>query len=193
MKVDDSQNMVVYYLYRYINSNTVTGNSSVVTKDVITLEYANGTYVVVDNLKIVGQTTKARIKYDNSEINNNTNSGSNMGQTNSQQTPINNVQATNSNKSDAFVGGFSQSNTNNLDSIQTQANNYVLASVPKLATWNLINTRTQNVSGQNNCFTYQNPVDQKTEEYCVWSQPWNNNFMQLTLPDGTKLVSGGSV
>jgi hypothetical protein len=60
------------------------------------------------------------------------------------------------------VGGFSQSSPTNLDSIQLQAQSFILSSVPKLSTWNLIDVKMQVVSGQNNCFTYQNPVDQAT-------------------------------
>lgn len=88
---------------------------------------------MVDELKIVGQTMKARMKYDNAAIDNNSSSGNNSmgqssnntggssannGQSSSQQTAPNNVQANNQRSTSVEVGGFSPTNTNNLDSIQ---------------------------------------------------------------------------
>ena len=61
-----------------------------------------------------------------------------------------------------------------------------------LTGWTLVSVRTQVVAGENICFTYKKDGTEETQEYCVWSQVWNNNFMELTLPDGTVITSGGS-
>ena len=102
MKVNDSTHGVVYYLYRYVNSNGTNGTNdtgTVKSKDVLVLQYQDNSYVVVDaeTLVIAGQTTRAGKKQDNTVVDNNTNSG-NMGQTNNQQTANNNVQASNNNQ-----------------------------------------------------------------------------------------------
>ena len=46
----------------------------------------------------------------------------------------------------------------------------------------LVSFRTQVVAGINYQFKFEN-VDNVT----VWSQPWNNNFLEVTLPNGNKV------
>lgn len=64
--------------------------------------------------------------------------------------------------------------------------------MPKLNTWIFTEVRNQVVSGEINCFKFKEFVSQNVEEYCVWSQIWNNNFMELSLPNGSKITQGGS-
>ena len=90
-----------------------------------------------------------------------------------------------------MVGQVSQDDSATLSDIQKQSLEFINASVPKLSTWKLGNRTTQIVAGERNCFFFKEPSSQAEEQYCVWSQPWMNNFMQLTLPDGTVLTTGG--
>ena len=75
---------------------------------------------------------------------------------------------------------------------QRTAFDFTIQKVTKLNTWIFIAVRNQVVSGEINCFKFEEFISQNVEEYCVWSQPWNNNFMELTLPDGSKISQGGS-
>jgi len=36
-------------------------------------------------------------------------------------------------------------------------------------------------------FNFRDPVSKQSEVYSVWIQSWNNNFMELTLPDNSKI------
>ena len=33
----------------------------------------------------------------------------------------------------------------------------------------------------------------KQEKICVWSKPWENNFMSLTTLDGRNVIEGGII
>ena len=48
---------------------------------------------------------------------------------------------------------------------------------------NLVSFRTQVVAGVNYHFKFANLANDVT----VWSQPWNNNFLEVTKPDGSKV------
>jgi hypothetical protein len=99
-------------------------------------------------------------------------------------------QAINQSQSSKIVGGYSPIDITNLTLDEQNAENFVLDNVPSLNNWTLISGRSQIVSGVNYCFDYkQSSYANTTQEYCVWSQPWNNDFLQLTLPNGTKIVS----
>jgi len=51
----------------------------------------------------------------------------------------------------------------------------------------LKSAREQVVAGMNICFTYENI----SEEICVWSKPWENDFLEFIGPDGKAYVKGG--
>ncbi len=36
-------------------------------------------------------------------------------------------------------------------------------------------------------FTFKDPITKQIEMYSIWSQSWNDNFMELTLPDSSKI------
>ena len=100
----------------------------------------------------------------------------------------------NTNKTTAVpvAGGYQTVDISKLDPTQLQAEKFVVANVPKLSTWTLVSVRTQIVAGDKYCFTFKDPKSTKTEEYCVISQPWLNDYMYMTLPDGTQVSSGGA-
>ena len=82
-------------------------------------------------------------------------------------------------------------NTGTLSQIQTDALNFIYKNVPALLSWTLTGVKNQIVAGENNCFTFLNTVTKKTQSYCVYSKSWENNYMELTLSDGTIVTSGG--
>jgi hypothetical protein len=56
------------------------------------------------------------------------------------------------------------------------------------------------VAGKRYCFTYEyelfaedgSSLGPTQSEYCVLSQPWENNYYRLTTDDGRIFVKGGS-
>jgi len=62
-----------------------------------------------------------------------------------------------------------------------------LDNVAKLSTWQLVSLESQVVSGMKYSFTFKDPLTKQSEVYNVWSQSWNNNFIELTLPDNSKI------
>ena len=68
-----------------------------------------------------------------------------------------------------------------LSAEEKQIASFVQSKVPLLANANVVFVRKQVVAGMNYCFTFDaNP----NNEYCVWSKPWEKNFLQLTTPEG---------
>jgi hypothetical protein len=61
-----------------------------------------------------------------------------------------------------------------------------------LSRWVLSKLESQLVAGRRYCFTFEDPKSTITEQYCVWSQPWNNNFLEITLPDGSRINNNSS-
>jgi hypothetical protein len=55
----------------------------------------------------------------------------------------------------------------------------------------LIEVKTQVVAG----IMYHLVYESKSVKHLlkVWSQPWNNKFLQITLDNGKKIVKGGTI
>ena len=94
-------------------------------------------------------------------------------------------------KLEPVAGGINEVNIEKLSETEKKAMEFVKKNVD-LEGWKLDSVKTQIVAGQNICFTYEKNDSEETQEYCVWSKPWDNNFMELTLADGTKITQGGS-
>lgn len=56
-----------------------------------------------------------------------------------------------------------------------------------MSTWELVSLESQVVSGMKYYFTFKDPITKQIEMYSIWSQSWNDNFMELTLPDSSKI------
>ena len=72
-------------------------------------------------------------------------------------------------------------------------NLFVRNNVPEVQGLKLLTYKDQVVAGMNYCFTYDSetqPGSRKTE-ICVWSKPWENNFLQVRRPDGSVIKAGG--
>ena len=75
------------------------------------------------------------------------------------------------------VGEIIELDINDFDKDTQLEEAFVKENVAKLDTWTLIGANFQIVSGTKTCFTYENPENKKEiEEYCVLSQPWNDNY-----------------
>jgi hypothetical protein len=90
-----------------------------------------------------------------------------------------------------MVGGFSDYAVTGLDDNHKTIDTFIRANVPRVANWKLVHISQQVVAGMNYCYTYQegstdqHGKDSNSEEICVWSQPWMDDFLQLTTQDGT--------
>jgi hypothetical protein len=96
------------------------------------------------------------------------------------------------------VGGFSESvtvdNENGLDNDHKGINAFIRSNVPEVKGLDLISYRQQIVAGVNYCYTYGTRTGSTVSnsvELCVWSKPWENNFLRVKRPNGEVVVSGG--
>jgi hypothetical protein len=71
----------------------------------------------------------------------------------------------------------------NLSEEGNAALNFVRQRVPEVANANLVSFTSQIVQGTNYSFTFQDyeGVIQ------VWAKSWENNFLEITLPNGTAI------
>lgn len=86
-----------------------------------------------------------------------------------------------------IIGGFTGRNvdgTRDLEEGQKIAEQFIEESLPEIKDYQLIRVREQVVAGMNYCFSYKakdaTKVAQnlgKKVELCVWSKPWENNFL----------------
>lgn len=67
-----------------------------------------------------------------------------------------------------------------LDADGQVASEFAKAHVPGLAGATLVSYRTQVVAGTNYYFTYEGHQG----EVKVWSKPWENNYLEVTLSNG---------
>ena len=68
----------------------------------------------------------------------------------------------------------------NLSGEGNAALSFVRQRVPELAGANLVSFTSQVVQGTNYRFTFEG----QNGEVQVWSKSWENNFLQITLPNG---------
>lgn len=82
-----------------------------------------------------------------------------------------------------LAGGVQPQSTDNLSEDANAALHFLRSKVPEVATLPLATYATQVVAGANHFFTFVG----HDGTYTVWSQPWNNGFLEITLPDGNKI------
>ncbi len=86
-----------------------------------------------------------------------------------------------------IVGGFTGRHVAGRDDLaegESVAEQFIQDSLPEIKDYNLVHVRGQVVAGMNYCFGYKaidrEKIDEnlgKKVELCVWSKPWENNFL----------------
>jgi len=81
-----------------------------------------------------------------------------------------------------LVGGFTESrpvtSQNGLSKEERTIDEWIRKNDQSIAGWEFVSIRTQVVAGVNYCLTYENS-NGKTQERCVWSKPWENDFLKM--------------
>lgn len=86
-----------------------------------------------------------------------------------------------------IVGGFNGRDVVGRDDLsegEKAAEQFIQDSLPEIKDYNLVHVRGQVVAGMNYCFGYKAIDPEKINEnlgkkieLCVWSKPWENNFL----------------
>lgn len=88
----------------------------------------------------------------------------------------------------------------NLSGEYQEMDQFIRDSLPELQGATLISISEQVVAGKRYCFTYEyellaedgSSLGPTQSEYCVWNQPWENDYYRLETDDGRIFVKGGS-
>jgi hypothetical protein len=93
-----------------------------------------------------------------------------------------------------IVGGFSGrviTDLSELNDEEKELYDFIAENYENITDYTLNYVKQQVVAGMNYCFDFTSNYDESTLELCVWTKSWENDFKQLILPDGTKIISGG--
>lgn len=90
---------------------------------------------------------------------------------------------------ETLAGGFSGRDVNGPEDLgegEKEAEEFIESSLDQIKDYQLYHVREQVVAGMNYCFSYQAKDSEKIDErlgesveLCVWSKPWENNFLRF--------------
>lgn len=82
------------------------------------------------------------------------------------------------------------SSPDDLDEDEKALYDFIVENVPDVQGYALFYVESQVVAGSNTCFHFIT-YDDTVKKYCIWSKPWQNNYLRLKTPEGDIFESGG--